>query len=84
MMRPVSLPRRSCAQRREDPSPVWAEWRDARLREAFGVAADVSHHRESLVLLAYRVIEAHGEDRIDRIWAHVFATLLQRKREVRP
>ena len=83
MMGPVSLPRRSCAQRREDPSPVWAEWRDARLREALRVAADVSHHRESLVLLAYRVIEAHGEERIDRIRAHVFATLLQKKREGR-
>ena len=83
-MRPVvSLPRRSCAQRRDDPSPAWADWRNARLREAFSVAVNVSHHRESLVLMAYRVIEAHGEDRIDRIRAHVFATVLQKKREGR-
>ena len=33
--------------------------------------------------MAYRVIEAHGEDRIDRIRAHVFATVLQKKREGR-
>ena len=83
-MRPVvSLPRRSCAQRHEDPSSVWTDWRDARLREAFSVAADVSHHRESLVLLAYRVIETHSENRLDRIRAHVFATLLQSNREGR-
>ncbi|PRY20106.1 hypothetical protein CLV78_11555 [Aliiruegeria haliotis] len=83
MMRAASLRRQPYAQRREDPSPAWAVWRDARLREALDVAADVAHHRESPVLLAYRVIQANSAERIDRIRAHVFATLLQKKLEGR-
>ena len=83
MMGAVSLSRHSYVQRRDFPYSAWAEWRDARMREALIVVADVSHHRESIVLLAYKVIEAHSENRLDRIRAHVFATLLQSEREGR-
>ena len=71
------------AQRRDDLSSARSEWRENRLREARGVLADLANYPVSLVLLASRVVEAHTEDRVERIRAHALANLLQSEREGR-
>ena len=44
-------------------------WHEDRLVEARGIVADVAHHPDSLVLLAYRVICTHSLDPLERVEA---------------
>ena len=58
-------------------------WPAGRLAEARAVIADVAHHSDHLIRLAYNVLATHGDTAAERRDARVLLVVIDARRPVR-